>query len=623
MQQLWLEELRIENFKGIDDLQINFTTSPFIIKGANRAGKSTIYDAFPWLLFNKDSLGRTNFQVLPVDDSGEVIPGNEASVEALLNINGRDKVRLKRVFAEKFTKKRSGIKPVKTGHISTYYVNDMNSPVKEQDFKARVSALCPADIFTILTNPATFFLLPWQKQREQLFKLCKGKIPEEDAVLQDSKYALIVPEIKEYGYTLEEFQKGLKSQIRKTKKEVEYLPVQIKERRQGIKKVKRPLIKDKEQIKLQLKRINLPTSDEEEIRKLKIEIDALHARKSLLQRELQVFIEEKEAQTKTLISELTRKCEADRIRIRGYNDSLKEARTAWEKLASEEIKLDTICPTCGQDLPEAERLKVFENAKNKKAEELKKIALDGGYIKEKRTASEIAIKENNKKVWHLKNDPPGQEQAAETQAYNEKIEAVEKELKEKDSAFQQLQQEEQQVESANRKKEIAALEAQLADWETQQAEYEMMKNDEARIVKLKEEQKVVAESFELLQQKLALVEEAIATKITGTLDAISAYFDTVGWKLFDKKINGEISQCCEAMVDGVLYDHGLNNGTKINAGLEVIKALQDFYGYRMPIFIDNAECLSSVTDMHDTQLIYLVVPENKAFNQGEIMIIDK
>jgi hypothetical protein len=78
------------------------------------------------------------------------------------------------------------------------------------------------------------------------------------------------------------------------------------------------------------------------------------------------------------------------------------------------------------------------------------------------------------------------------------------------------------------------------------------------------------------------------------------------------------------MVDGVLYDHGLNNGTKINAGLEVVKVLQDFYGYSMPIFIDNAECLSSVTPMPATQMIYLVVSgDNKEFSGKESINLSK
>jgi DNA repair exonuclease SbcCD ATPase subunit len=640
MNQVWLEELRVKNFKGIKSLQINFTTTPFVIRGENKAGKSSIYDAFSWLLFNKDSLGRANFQILPVDESGETLTGNEATVEALLNVNGENKVRLKKVFSEKFTKKRNGLKPVKTGHTNTYYINDMNSPVKEKDFKARVEALCPTNIFDLLTNPAAFFMQKWQEQRAQLFELCGDELPNEKDILADKKYTAIISEIEEFGYSLEEFQKALKSQIRKTKKEVEYLPIQIKERRQGIKKVKRPLLKDKEQLKLQLKKLSVSLPAENKLAEVQAEIYTLEGSKSVVEREIEVLETQKKnkhmlelKEIESQISDLTRKLETDEVYLSSYKNQLEDLRDKWETVASKEIKLDTVCPTCGQNLPEVEKLKVYEEAKNKKAETLKRIAMDGEQVKKKQTSLLLQIDKTKRQLRQLKTDLAEKQELAK-KAENELTEheqelydtsaKIDSKIEACKKALENIESDTINDDADDTKNQIAAIEAQLADWETQQAEYEMMKNDEARIVKLKKEQKVVAESFELLQQKLTLVEEAIATKITGTLDAISAYFDTVSWKLFDKKINGEISQCCEAMVDGVLYDHGLNNGTKINAGLEVIKVLQDFYGYSMPIFIDNAECLSSVTPMPATQIIYLVVSgNNNEFSGKESINLSK
>lgn len=49
----------MENFKGIKSLDVNFANKTSI-KGQNAVGKTTIFDAFTWLLFNKNSAGDEN-----------------------------------------------------------------------------------------------------------------------------------------------------------------------------------------------------------------------------------------------------------------------------------------------------------------------------------------------------------------------------------------------------------------------------------------------------------------------------------------------------------------------------------------------------------------------------------
>ena len=83
-------------------------------------------------------------------------------------------------------------------------------------------------------------------------------------------------------------------------------------------------------------------------------------------------------------------------------------------------------------------------------------------------------------------------------------------------------------------------------------------------------------------------------------------FHLVHWKLFDEQINGGVVDCCEATVNGVPYNDGLNDGAKVNAGLDVISALSAHYGVSVPLFIDNAERVTRLVDI-DTQVIRLVV----------------
>ena len=59
------------------------------------------------------------------------------------------------------------------------------------------------------------------------------------------------------------------------------------------------------------------------------------------------------------------------------------------------------------------------------------------------------------------------------------------------------------------------------------------------------------------------------------------------------------------MVDGVPYS-SLNNGMKINVGIDIINALSRHSGVTVPLFVDNAESVTNL-EKADAQVIRLVV----------------
>jgi len=52
-----LKQLRLENFKCHKALTLDFNGQNTSIYGDNATGKTSVYDAFVWLLFGKDSAG--------------------------------------------------------------------------------------------------------------------------------------------------------------------------------------------------------------------------------------------------------------------------------------------------------------------------------------------------------------------------------------------------------------------------------------------------------------------------------------------------------------------------------------------------------------------------------------
>ncbi|MEG1871221.1 MAG: ATP-binding protein, partial [Peptostreptococcaceae bacterium] len=56
--KLLLKALELRNFKGIKQFKMMFDSTEVRVYGANGTGKTTLVDAFMWLLFDKDSQDR-------------------------------------------------------------------------------------------------------------------------------------------------------------------------------------------------------------------------------------------------------------------------------------------------------------------------------------------------------------------------------------------------------------------------------------------------------------------------------------------------------------------------------------------------------------------------------------
>ena len=102
--KILLKKLSLENFKGIKSLAIDFTEKT-TISGANGTGKTTVYDAFLWCLFGKDSADRKDFNVKTIEPNGLATEKIDHSVTAILSIDGMETT-LTRTLRENWVKKR-------------------------------------------------------------------------------------------------------------------------------------------------------------------------------------------------------------------------------------------------------------------------------------------------------------------------------------------------------------------------------------------------------------------------------------------------------------------------------------------------------------------------------------
>lgn len=170
-----IENLTLHNFKGVRTLTVPMEGLNVEIAGRNGAGKSTIFDAFIWLLFGKDHRGQdwTNFDIKPIDPAtGEAIHHLNHFVEAQLLIDGSRKT-LRREIREDWIKPRGQAEEVFKGHTQAFFIDGVPCSTK-RDYDTAVAQWISEDIFKIVTNPHYLVddqFTSWQNRRKVLLSL--------------------------------------------------------------------------------------------------------------------------------------------------------------------------------------------------------------------------------------------------------------------------------------------------------------------------------------------------------------------------------------------------------------------------------------------------------------------
>ena len=187
-----LLKMHIQNFKGCKDREISFGDRTSI-KGANATGKTTVFDAFTWLLFGKDSLGNAKFDIRPLDTDGNMINNLEISVASLIRVDDEEYA-LKKTQKQVWRKKRGTDTTEFQGNVNEFEINGY--PKSEKEFKAFIAGIVDENTFNLLTNPNAFNALPWKEQREILMKFVGVMSDAEIALTYGDKYSLLIPELK-------------------------------------------------------------------------------------------------------------------------------------------------------------------------------------------------------------------------------------------------------------------------------------------------------------------------------------------------------------------------------------------------------------------------------------------
>lgn len=667
MKKIEVREIRLTDFKGQSEKKIEFGHRT-VVSGKNGCGKTTLADAHMWEFCDKDYSLKSNPDIRP-DDGRECLP----RVDIDLVIDGKP------VSVAKFQKRtESKPKDGKLGKVALSNKYEINGvPKAERDFKADLKERgFDFDNFLMLSHMEIFTDLKDADARKILFSMSDG------AGKTDLEIVKTVPDCAELVPLLETYKadeiKAMNSTtLKKAEEQLKAIPNQII----GMEQSK--VDADVAELELQKNALQEQISDLEKqiaqagnekageikaelagLRTKLLEIDS-KAKADLLEQKSSVCnkVSTLELDRNIKTSELNRKASALeylRAQKKDLLEKLQNARTQypkikdteWDDTVLENIEsetfndADTICPTCGQNLPSEQIEQLKSRFEQKKQERInQQLKAKEEWEQDKKRKLDEVIQAGNKASAGMK-EAHKQEEVLTSEiseltdeleqiktsldAENKNLEAIPKEPDLSGNAeYQQIlasiKEKQQELNSLDDGKEAKKQLSEKLSGKKQELAVVNQKIGEAnnnvrideQIEKLQENQKQYAQNKADAQMILDELKSLSMAKNTALEDAVNQYFDGVKVKLFDTQKNGEVVDACIWYVqdkDGNWKKliGNANTALMMKGKIAIMDGLQKFYGVSYPIFVDCATELdnSSLASIKaDAQLIFLKVAE--------------
>jgi exonuclease SbcC len=650
--KLQINQLHINNFKGIKNLTVNFNEKITNIYGDNGTGKSTVFDAFCYLLFDKDSSDRKTFNIKNTVNTE--LNETDHIVSAEFIINGF-KERPKKVYREKWVKKTSDEGKTFDGHETVYYWNDV--PMKAGEYKTKVDTLVKEETFKTLTNVLFFNEnYTWQKRRDILIHLVGGFLSDEEIAGTNKDYVELLNKITTENKTMEGFKSEVVEKRKKYKDEVKNIEPRIAEIYNNIPEEQEweelnakidSLSKEVDKIDKTFQDVSekQKTINEEKQAKQKQLFNA----KSLLS-ELKFTIEQGIKREARLTENDTNKyvnnlegaenklkynqtvIDSVKKQIEILTNSINELTAKWTAENAKSLpEVTEFCPTCDQQIPDdivdQKRQKLKDNFNNnllsvkaaieesgkrlnaqRKEENERLVSLEKEHLVLIDNVAKAKIElEGYKAPKQLTEDEISKKVNEKLSTDNDYLDSqkliisLENEISGATSVTETFIDPELKLKRTQFQNEIADLNKLLG---TQS----VIEQNKTRIEQLKASEKKISQELADLEKFEFLIDGFNRKKIESLEERINNKFQFVSFKMFNVLVNGGLEDTCETIMEGKPWST-MNTALKINAGLDIINTLSTKYTIFAPIFIDNKESISKLIPV-ESQLILLSVSED-------------
>lgn len=646
-----VKKISLENYKKFPSKSVDLFPRTEI-SGRNREGKSTLQDAYLDVLTGKMANG-TEPTSIRRKENGVEVPKVDVVRELTLAIDGKEKV-IRKITKQKWRKPRGQSEEVFDGNETSYEIDGF--PAKSKDYTEFIQSIAEPSTLLMCSNPKPF-LNALQKStaesRKVLEKMSGFDIAQ---FMEENPQYAHVEEITK-GHSVEDTLKKLRKELNAQKKKVDAKNTEIAyETNRSVE------AEDTSSLEAKKKELNAELSKLEEqervledsakgydsltyeIRGLKSSRDGLvsNADKELKDKKAAIVNThydlaknkiEKESAIRMLGMELdnhireAQQAKADLDRARQDYPRIKEME--WDDSGLKAIEAetfndsDTICPTCGQELPEEQiaelrasfeekkkarieaELKVKESFESEKQEKLK-------YVCDLGNTSAAKLKKTNEEINKLQ---------SEISAAQDEVAELTKQIEEEQSKFTELPE---SVDMTNDEEylavtaRIAELEEKLKSFDDVPGKKQELRMQISNVMKqisnvdadiniaqaaVTEKEKRVAELNEELKslgQVQADIEKNIDTVLNFSIqknkaleEKINPYFKHFQFSFLDYTIDGNPVETCKMICNGVNYFDGLNYSDKILCDIDLLRGLQALNGLNLPIFVDNSESVNA------------------------------
>ena len=628
MKKVILKKISVQNFRS-KSFEFEFGERNEI-RGKNRSGKSSVKNAFFWLLTGADDLDRTNYNLFDttvVHTKENSVPTN---VTAVLLIDDVE-YEVSRTAKMGWTRKRGNDEyERKTSDDYSFAIDGIERSATE--FKRWIEdTLAPVDMLKCMINTQHFLynIDDWKVQRKYLANIA-GEITNDDfngdyteLFAQFSKYSpeqlrerlktLLMPLKKALGtegtkgekaVELEVLQKNIVSldEIENAEKELAELKSMRGDIQAKISGKKSPideasakraqalaLVEEKE-IEIRKARKLHDSKQQAEVAELESKLYSIETANEAIKQRNDSLRKAFERKKQALSDEMNN---VERLKSR-----LEELREENKAIKNREFS-DYNCAYCGAPLDEekVEELKAkFEERKqkdrdNNKAEglqakhrletaqeylEVLRKELDNGF-----TQSELVSEGDLRElIQQRKAAFPPFESSDEYKTLSKELEDLKKSVPE--IPVVDTSEFDKELNDVNAKIEAASNKAGLRAQYTKQTK--QIEDVQADMKKMAQERA----QWEKIEQQLVAYEQEKAD-IVGK--RVNQFFEKCKVSMFSEKKDGSLAPNCVITMDG-RRSATLNKEGTITAGIDVSDAFCRFYGLNMPLFIDDNESLS-------------------------------
>lgn len=629
-----LISLTLDNFEGAKHFEFRPDGHSVVVKAANGVGKSTLMDAYWWLLTGKNSEQSTDFDIYPVNAPEDV----QVSVTGTFQTDDGDTLTLGRSYKRRIERRRGDAESTVRGNKTEFTVN--GAPKAQKDFLPVVEQYFGGEQKLLMLGMLHHFAVetPWADRRAVLIDLFAPHLDDKDIINAHEELAPLGGYIGAMT-TVVDYAQQAKAQRRKVQERLKEIPARIDEAEKS--KPSLPPESDAAAIPgLMARKMRLTGT----ISALRNGEGAAALRKRIAEQEAKAaearaaYIRDMAGGNENLqrqAAELREKIAAEEARkARLERDKAADERFLAEaqpeigglrRQACEEHRKafdeqEEICPTCGQVYPPERIEKLRAKFNTDKAEKLAEITTRGKELaamirdtKDRAEKSAADVEESARRLdtmyEHLRTitagivTPPEWETTTDARAYAVELDELREQLAHIDDAAN--------AQLSTAQAELDGIEAQLRRINSRTAVQEHIRTIDARVTELQAEEKKLGIQLAQLDMRLDLTERFVQIQASDIEDKINAAFEGVRWVLFDRQVNGGIAPCCRALLrDGkgrhVAYGSNANTALTYNGGLHIIDGLSKAAGLRLPVWIDKAESCTNYEKI-ENQVIRLQV----------------